>query len=131
MSGLGSIGCKNLRCSTDDCCAGVFCSNNDGESAGLTYPVAPFELSTCTDTAAGRSADWTLKTDLHTLRCMAEDKKCRVAECCDPPITCANNDGSSSGLTGSAFDSAGCTNTAYGGGVGFTLKGVLTGDTAP
>ena len=53
---------------------------------------------------------------------MAEDKLCTVTECCDPPITCANNDGSGVGVTTKGFhedNAVACTTL---GGTGYTLK---------
>ena len=51
---------------------------------------------------------------------MADDKVCTVVECCDPPVTCLNNNGDVQGLTSSAF--VGCEDPKYGGLAGYTLK---------
>ena len=123
---LSLVGCKEQMCTTSDCCAEILCSVNDGISAGVPNPVSPFSLGRCETASVGGGLDWTLKANQGDIRCMATDKKCTVSECCDPPITCANNDGSASGLTIGKFSDEACQKTSLGGGTGYTLKATTT-----
>ena len=95
------------------------CSVNDGETAGLATPTSPFLVTRCTDVGVGGGTDYTLKSNQDSIRCMGEDKKCTVAECCDEPVTCSNNNGDAAGVFSSGFSQALCEQK---GGAGYTKK---------
>ena len=112
-SSLSSVGCKSTRCAMTECCSAITCSSNNGNTHG-----SAFDASSC------GGSGWTLKSNQEGISCNSYNKMCSASDCCDPPITCANNNGQSAGVTKvggvtKGFDSTICISL---GGIGYTLK---------
>ena len=118
---LSTIGCGGQRCSPSDCCTEIFCSVNDGFSTGITSESSGgFQTSTCI--SEGGNSKWTLKSNQQSIKCENSDKKCTFEDCCDPPVTCGNNDGSETGPLNTPFSQQNCEDPSKGGGIGYRLK---------
>ena len=113
---LDTVACSGVRCTHEDCCQEIYCNLNSGQTNTLD---GPYQDSRC---VSEKASGWTLTRNQESIQCMAADKICTADECCDPPITCANNDGSGSGVTTTSFDDNACKMQSRGGSDGYTLK---------
>ena len=121
-SNLDGIDCKNKICTAEVCCdAPVYCSNNDGNSIGVTG--SEFSSASCTLSSHGGSNGYIIKSSLNGVSC-GTDRKCQASECCDL-LTCAVNNGLTPGRTGTAFTQTNCEDSSLNGTSSFSLKSNL------